>query len=372
MLRKYFKKITDKRESYKVRHNLLETLIMAICAVIAECETFYQIEEYCQEKEEWFREKLGLKLNHGIPSHDTFERIFAMIDPKEFETSFISWIKAANRLTQGTIVSIDGKSICGSGSDEQRPIHMVSAWANENKLVLGQIKTDEKSNEITAIPALLELLELKGCIVTIDAMGCQRDISAKIAEKQADYVFGLKGNQSNLHDDVRLYFDDAQKNRKQYPEISITGSLEKGHGRIEKRNYFFSTDISWLEQRGNWSNLNAIGMVESIVEEKGKTRRETRYFITSLVEITPFAKAVREHWGIENSLHWCLDVGFNEDNCRIRKDNSAENMAVVRHIAINLLKQDNSFKGASIKAKRHKCAYSESYLHKILFQSIGL
>lgn len=370
MIKKHFEEITDKRQECKIKHNLLEVIVLTICAVIAECEAWYQIEEYCEEKKEWFRTKLGLKLEKGIPSHDTFERIFAMIEPKEFEKCFTLWIKAVNQLTKNETISIDGKTIRASRTTNKKAIHMVSAWANSSKIVLGQLKTEEKSNEITAIPTLLDLLEIKGCIVTIDAMGCQKDISAKIVEKEADYILGLKGNQSSLHNDVKLYFEEALKNRRLYPEIDDTTTKEKGHGRIEKRIYYLTSEIEWLSQKSDWTGLNSIGMVHSIVEEKGIVRTENRYFITSLTNIDTFAKSVREHWGIENSLHWVLDVGFNEDNCRMRKDNSGENFAVVRHIALNLLKQDNS--KLSMKAKRHKCAYSDNFLYKILFQQIGL
>ena len=368
MLQKHFETITDKRQEWKTKHNLLEIIIMTICAVIAECEAWYQIEEYCEEKRSWFKDKLGLELAHGIPSHDTFERVFAMIDPKEMESCFVSWIKEAKCLTKGEIVSIDGKTICASRDENKKAIHMVSAWANANKLVLGQVKTAEKSNEITAIPKLLEFLEINGCIVTIDAMGCQKDISKKIIEKEADYVFSLKGNQTSLNDDVIRYFGDALKNRRFYDEINETTTLDSGHGRIEKRKYFLTTDTDWLIQKPEWTELNAIGMVYSVVEEKGIIREETRYFITSLTDVKVFAKAVREHWGIENSLRWVLDVAFNEDKCRMRKDNSGENFAVIRHIALNLLKQDNS--KLSLKAKRHKCAYSDAFLYKILFENI--
>lgn len=368
MIQEYFENITDKRQGWKIKHNLLEIIIMTICAVIAECEAWYQIEEYCEEKESWFKEKLGLSLANGIPAHDTFERVFSMIDPKELEKSFIDWVKAVNELTQGEVISIDGKTLCASKGGSRKAIHMVSAWANTNKIVLGQVRTEEKSNEITAIPKLLTLLEMKGCIVTIDAMGCQKDISKKVVEKAADYVFSLKGNQTTLNDDVRLYFEEALRNRKLFDKIDETKTLDKGHGRLEKRAYFLTTDVDWLVQKPDWTSLNAIGMVKSSVIEKGMQREETRYFITSLMDVSTFANAVRSHWGIENSLHWCLDVGFNEDSSRIRKDNSGENFAVIRHIAINLLKKDSS--RLSLKAKRHKCAYSDSFLYKILFQNL--
>lgn len=367
MIQKYFERITDKRQEWKTKHNLLEIIVMTICAVVAECEAWYQIEEYCEEKESWFKEKLGLKLENGIPSHDTFERVFAMIDPKEMENCFMSWIRAVKQHTNGEIVSIDGKTICASREDNKRAIHMVSAWANANKVVLGQVRINEKSNEITAIPALIEMLALKGCIVTIDAMGCQKEIAQKISDKEAEYVLSLKGNQSSLNDDVVRYFETAIKERQFYPDIEDKTTQDNGHGRIEKRKYYLTNDIEWLNQKRDWKNLRSIGMVKSIIKENGEKREESRYFITSLTDIETFSKAVRSHWGIENGLHWVLDVAFNEDRCRMRKDNSGENFAVIRHIALNLLKQDDS--KLSIKAKRHKCAYSDRFLYKILFEN---
>jgi predicted transposase YbfD/YdcC len=303
---------------------------------------------------------LKLKLLNGIPSHDTFERVFSLIDPKEMERCFFLWTGAVSELTKGEIVSIDGKTLRGSRNAENKAIHMVSAWANRNRMVLGQVKTDEKSNEITAIPMLLDMLELKGCIVTIDAMGCQKAITRKITEKNADYVLGLKGNQESIHDDVRLYFENEKV-------AQTVTTREKGHGRIETRSYFLETELDWLYQKPGWAGLTAIGAVKSRVWEKDVLREETRYFITSLREVKPFAEAVRGHWCIENSLHWTLDVAFNEDNSRIRKDNSGENFAVIRHIALNLLKQDDA--KMSVKARRHRCAYDDDYLCKILFSS---
>ena len=284
-----------------------------------------------------------------------------MIEPKELEASFSLWIGETVRLMKGETISIDGKTICASKDEENRAIHMVSAWANKQRLVLGQIKTDEKSNEIKAVPQLLDMLNVEGCVVTADAMSCQKAIAKKIIKKKADYVIGLKGNQENLHEDVKLYFEHFQNMPK-------TVTKEKGHGRIETREYFLETDIGWLTQKPEWANLNAIGMVKSRVLEKEVLREESRYFITSLTDVKGFAKATREHWGIENSLHWCLDVAFNEDCCRMRKDNSGENFAVIRHIALNLLKKDDS--KMSLKAKRHRCAYDDDFLSHILFDSL--
>lgn len=361
MIQKELENITDPRQAWKIRHKLYEVVIMTICAVVAECEAWYQIEHYCKSKKEWFKEKLKLELHNGVPSHDTFERLFAMIDPKELEASFGLWISETVRLMKGETVSIDGKSICASADAENRAIHMVSAWANKQHIVLGQIKTDIKSNEITAVPQLLDMLDVEDCVVTADAMSCQRAITKKITAKKADYVLGLKGNQNMLHDDVKLYFDHINVKEK-------TVTRDKGHGRIETREYFLESDIDWLPQRSDWTNLNAIGMVKSSVFEKNVERVETRYFITSLTDVQAFAKATREHWGIENSLHWCLDVAFNEDNCRMRKDHSGENFAIIRHIALNLLKKDDS--KMSLKAKRHRCAYDDDFLAHILFDSL--
>ena len=239
---------------------------------------------------------------------------------------------------------------------------MVSAWANANQLVLGQTKTDEKTNEITAIPTLLEMLELKGCIVTIDAMGCQKDIAKQITGEEADYVFGLKRNQTGLHEDVKLYFEQIEVSSK-------TVTKEKGHGRIETREYFLETDIDWLLQKPDWAGLNAIGMVKSKVWEKDILREETRYFITSLTDVKLFAKATRAHWGIENSLHWCLDVVFHEDLNRTRKDNSAENFAVIRHIALNVLK--NYPVKMSLARKRRKCEYDADFTADVLLSAFS-
>ena len=358
MIEKQLENISDPRQPWKIGHNLQEVITMTICAVVAECEAWYQIEHYCKSKKEWFKKKLKLKLKNGIPSHDTFERVFAMLEPKELETSFSLWIGETVKLMKGETVSIDGKTICASADDENRAIHMVSAWANKQRLVLGQIKTDEKSNEIKAVPQLLDMLNVENCVITADAMSCQKAITKKIAKKKADYVLGLKGNQNSLHDDTKLYFDKIEVNTK-------IVTKEKGHGRIETREYFLETDIDWLPQKTEWSNLNAIGMVKSKVLEKEVLREENRYFITSLTDVKAFSKATREHWGIENSLHWCLDVAFNEDRCRMRKDNSGENFAVIRHIALNLLKKDDS--KMSLKAKRHRCAYDDDFLAHVLF-----
>jgi len=367
-MKEHFETITDPRQPWKTNYNLMEIIVMTICAVVSGFEHWEDIVDFCKVKENWFRERLGLALENGIASHDTFQRIFQLIDPLEMELSFVSWMREITTLTEGEIVSIDGKTLRGSHDAKTKAIHMVSAWANTNKMVLGQIRTNEKSNEITAIPILMEMLELKGCIVTIDAMGCQKDIAERIVGAEADYVLGLKGNQGTLHDDVRLYFESVQETPQHYSTVTTHKTINKGHGRIETRHYKLECDINWLPQMPEWAGLQGIGMVRSVVEINGKTTDETRYFITSLCDATSFAKAVRGHWGIE-SLHWCLDVTFHEDACRTRKDNSAENFAVIRHAAINILKQHPS--KISLARKRRKCAYDIDFMRDVLISLVS-
>jgi len=365
---KFFETLTDSRQAWKVKHPLYEVVVLTICAVVAECEAWYQIFHYCRTKEAWFRERIGLELKNGIPSHDTFERVFGLIYPKELEKSFAYWIDSAKAgLEKDEVISIDGKTVCGSADDNKKAVHMVSAWANRNRIVLGQVKTEEKSNEITAIPELLDMIDVSGSTVTIDAMGCQKKISEKITAKGADYVFGLKDNQSELREAAEDYFRAAIKDPALELEYMKKETLEKGHGRIEHRAYYLSNDIDWLDRKG-WFHLNGIGMVASCVEEKGQKRYEKRYYLTSLRDIDTFSSAVRQHWGIENSLHWVLDVAFNEDNCRTRKNYSGENFAVIRRIALNLLKQDNTPE-MSMRMKRHRCAYDDDFLYNILFNT---
>jgi predicted transposase YbfD/YdcC len=365
MLQKYFETIEDRRQAGKVKHNMLEVIIMTICAVVSGCENWEDIADFCRVKESWFREKLGLELKNGIASHDTIQRIFAIIKPKELEKRFIGWMKAVATLTKGEFVNVDGKTVRGSRDESEHVIHMVSAWANKNQLVLGQVRTDEKSNEITAIPELLTLLELKGCIVTIDAMGCQKDIAEKIVDTGAGYVLALKENHPMLYDDVRVYFEAALREETFYKDVKKSSTLEKGHGRIEKRCYYLTTEIDWLPDLPAWKGLKAIAMAHSKVEKADGVHEQTRFFLTTLDDVQIFAKAVRSHWGIENSLYWCLDVAFNEDKSRTRVDNSGENFAVVRHIALNLLKSYPA--QMSFARKRRKCEYDADFVADVLF-----
>ncbi len=360
-MRKHFENISEPRQEWKITYNLLEIVVMTICAVISGCEHWEDIVDFSRVKAGWFQEKLGLELKNGVASHDTFQRIFQLIKPEELEASFLSWVRSVARITEGEIISIDGKTVCGSRDAKARAIHMVSAWANANQLVLGQVKSEEKSNEITAIPTLLDILELKGCIVTIDAMGCQKEIAKRINEAEADYVFGLKGNQSGLYEDVKLYFETEEAKQK-------TLTRDKGHGRIETREYNLETEIDWLAQKTEWAGLKAVGMVKSHVWEKNLLREETRFFVTSLTDVKLFAKAARAHWGIENSLHYCLDVVFREDACRTRKDNSAENFTTIRKIALNILKAFPA--KMSLARKRRKCEYDAVFMADVLLSAL--
>lgn len=364
MMQKYFEDITDKRQQGKIKHNLLEIIVMTICAVIAGCEVWEDINDYCRVKETWFREALGMKLENGIPSHDTMQRIWSMIDPKEFERCFCAWVEAVCERKEGEIVSIDGKTLRRSGGGDSKPIHMVSAWANEQQLVLGQLSVEEKTNEITAVPQLLDMLDVTGCVVTTDAMSCQKEIAKKISSKQADYVLSLKENQPTFRHEVEEYFEDARKNPHQYLEVKVMRTKDSGHGRVENRVYYLSTEVDWYADKAQWDNFRSIGMVCSRVECNGKISTDTRYFISSLSDVKTFSKAVRKHWGIENSLHWCLDMTFHEDYSRIRKDHSAENMAVVRHIALNILKNHPS--KISLARKRRRCSYDDAFFADVI------
>ena len=365
-MKESFSSLTDKRQQAQVRHELYDVIAMTIAAVIGNCDGWDEIEDFCIGKEEWLKEHMGLKLEHGIPSESTFARIWSAIDPEAFKKCFSQWTNRIHEKVTGEVISIDGKTVRGSKSDTRNPIHMISAWVSEQQMVLGQRCVEEKTNEITTVPLLLKLLDINGCIVTADAMSCQREITKAIVDGQGDYVLRLKENQPMLYEYAETYFTDAVENPQWYPEMTSCETLEKGHGRIEKRTYYLSSNLSGFEATGDWAGLAGIGMVCSRVSIGDKETVEMRYAITSLKDVGEFARALRTHWSIENGLHYCLDISFNEDHSRIRKDNAAENLAVVRHFALSALKQIQSPKRASIKRKRKICAYDLNLLASVL------
>jgi predicted transposase YbfD/YdcC len=319
---RHFASLTDKRMEKKIRHSLPDITVIAICAAVSGADGWKDMETYGKAKCEWL--KTFLELPHGIPSHDTFGRVFAMICPEEFERCFLNWIQSVFEVTEGQIIPIDGKTLRRSydRSSGKAPVHMISAWASENGITLGQVKTDDKSNEIAAIPELLKVLELEGCIVTIDAMGCQKKIAELIRDKGADYVLAVKGNQGNLYADIRLFFEDAANNDFKDIPHDYYETTDGGRGRVEIRRYRTVSDIDWLCGKENWKGIKTIGMAEYERHEGNKEISiGVRYYISSLgSDAEQFGNAVRTHWGIENSVHWILDAAFREDESRIRKD----------------------------------------------------
>lgn len=361
----HFGNITDPRRHNK-RHNLIDIITISICAIICGADTFEQIAEFGSAKKKWF--KRFLPLTYGIPSHDTFGRVFSVLDPKELQQNFIKWIESVQMIMSDQVIAIDGKTVRRSydSASDSKAIHMVSAWASKNRMVLGQIKTKEKSNEITAIPLLLKMLDISGCTVTIDAMGCQKNIAKTIVGKGGDYVLSLKGNQRVLHDDVRLFFEDCVNTNFKDVPYDFYETVDNDHGRIEIRKYWTVSDLEWLHNKKAWSGLQTIGMVTRERHINNKISTETSFHISSLnCTALDFGAAVREHWGIENSVHWCLDISFREDESRIRKDHAPENFATFRHVALNLLRNEKTLKG-SIKTKRLRSGWDDTYLTKVI------
>ena len=365
MILKSFSTLTDPRLDRRKRHLLIDIVVIALCAVVCGANDWVSIESFGRAKYDWFQEFLSLP--NGIPSHDTFGRVFSLLSPDEFEAGFLRWVSQLRFKTPGEIVAVDGKTLRRSQDKKngRSAIHMVSAWASDNALILGQRKTDAKSNEITAIPALLQVLDLSGCIVTIDAMGCQKNIAELIINQQADYVLTLKANHGHLFQEVQNFFLDAETNHFQNAAIRYVETQTNSHGRLEVRRYWITDEISELPSTAPWKNLSLIGLVESERTVGGKTTIEQRFVISSLEkDVTLFAKAVRQHWGIENSVHWVLDIGFREDESRIRTGHAPENMAVLRHIALNVLRNDDTRLG--IKNKRLKAGWDTDYLTHLL------
>jgi predicted transposase YbfD/YdcC len=332
------------------------------------------IERFGKARKKWLAK--FLKLEHGIPKHDVYRRVFCVLKPKEIEKCFMNWVRAIKQNVDREIIAIDGKTVRGSFNavDGAKAIHLVSAWATENKLVFGQIKTADHSNEITAIPSLLDMIAMEGCIITIDAMGCQYKIADQIVHGKADYLFSLKGNQGELHEDVKAFFADVDfEQLKEIDKdlgITIAKTHDVDHGRIEHRYCAVSSNVGWLLlNHPEWKTIQSIGMVESMRDINGKVTTERRYFVSSMSASAEwFAETVRDHWGIENSLHYILDVALKEDACRIRKGNSPENMSFIRKIALTIARSDKETK-SSVTGRIKQMAWSEEYLEKLLFNS---
>lgn len=371
----HFQDLPDPRINRTKDHDLIDVLVIAVCTLLCAGETFNDMEDFGLAKQDWF--KTFLPLRNGIPSHDTFNRVFAALDPKKFLDCFLRWTQSLRQAVPQEIVALDGKALRRALNKDQSIQYVVSAWAENNALVLGQLKVADKSNEITAVPELLRMLELSGCIVTVDAMGCQKKIAKEIMEADADYVLALKGNQEKVHEEVKSFLDATleEKKRKRpkgavIPKEALTlqtfETVEKDHGRIETRRYYQSDHLEWFADKAKWEGLASVGMVESIREIEGKATLERRYYLSSLkLDVETFARAVRGHWGVENKLHWVLDVCFREDQSRARQGYAAENLASLRRLALNLLKQEKT-KKRGIRGKMLNASWDHTYLLRLL------
>jgi predicted transposase YbfD/YdcC len=368
----HFATLTDPRVDRSKVHPLGEMVTIALCAVICGADDWVAVETFGREKRAWLETFLALP--GGIPSHDTFGRVFSRLDPEEFRRCFLNWVRAAVGAPGEQVVAVDGKTLRGSHDRRagKEALHLVSAWATASGLVLGQVATDAKSNEITAIPALLRLLALEGATVTIDAMGCQTAIAAQIVEQGADYVLALKDNQPSLHERVRLAFADARAaagTGLPLADLAPYATRDKGHGRIERRRCLAIGDpeyLAYVDPGRAWTNLRSVVLIESTRRIGAAVTTEARHYLSSLpADAATLARTIRSHWGIENRLHWVLDVAFDEDASRVRDGHAPENLAILRHFALNLLRQDRSTHG-SVATKRFRAALNDDYLRSIL------
>jgi predicted transposase YbfD/YdcC len=366
----HFRTLEDPRIERTKKHLLLDILVIALCTLLSGGDGFQDMELFGKSKRAWLQTFLALP--HGIPSHDTFGRVFARLHPQRFQECFLAWTQAVAQLTQGALISLDGKTVKASfdRATASSPLHMLSAWCSENGgLVVGQIKTDSKSNEITAIPELLHLLALKGCIVTIDAMGCQRAIARQIRDQGGDYLLALKGNHKKAYAAVKQHFHQYIEHQLAWRTAeNFFDAFDDSHGRTVRRRGWTITDIAPLPELAQWPGLQSVIVVETIrmAHQQAPVTSDYRVYISSLMRsATAFVTMIRQHWDIENKLHWSLDVTFNEDRCRIRKDHAPENMTAARHIALNLLRQEHSHR-MSLRQKRLLCGLDEHYLLMVL------
>ncbi len=368
----HFQDLPDPRVNRTKDHELIDVLTIAICTLLCAGESFNDMEDFGAAKEDWFRTFLNLK--NGIPSHDTFNRVFAALDPQAFGDCFMAWTQSLRAAVAQEIVALDGKALRRALAADQNSKVIVSAWAHSNGLVLGQLKVADKSNEITALPKLLRALELSGCIVTVDAMGTQKQIAKEIQEADAEYVMALKGNHEVVHDEVKSFLDATLAEHEARPvrpstaaaTLAVLETVDKDHGRLETRRYYQSAALDWFADRAQWEGLATVGMVEAIREVSGKRTVERRYYLSSLpLGVETFARAVRGHWGIENSLHWVLDVQMGEDESRARAGYAAENLATMRRLALNLLKREAT-KKRGIRGKQLNASWDHAYLLRLL------
>jgi predicted transposase YbfD/YdcC len=362
----HFAGLTDPRIDRSRLHELLDIIAIAICAVVAGADSWDDIEDFGNAKIDW----LGtfLELPNGIPSHDTFRRLFERLDPDEFQKGFLGWIEALHEATERQVIAIDGKTLRRSfdRAKGKSALHMVHAWATANHLLLGQVAVDQKSNEITAIPVLLKMLSISGAIVTIDAMGCQKEIARTIRGRKADYILALKANHGRLFEQVVAFWEAGYSRRMKGPDLHYHRQWNQAHGRYEARRCWAATDLDWLEGREEWEGLKSVVFIESERFIGDELSVETRYYLSSLPNDAELLNgAIRSHWGVENSLHWVLDVTFDEDRSRIRKENAPENFGLLRRLALCLLKKETTSK-RSIKGKRMRAAWDDGYLLRVL------
>ena len=361
-----FENLQDPRWSRFKLHKFNDILFIAICATLCGADGWIDLEQFAIAKEDWLRQHI--ELPNGPPSDDTFRRVISHIDPEAFETCFRRWIATVVEQTDGELIAIDGKTLRGSydRDDDKAALCMVSAFASINGLIMAQEKVSDKSNEITAIPKVLSALDLAGCLVTIDAMGTQREIARQIHDQGGDYVLALKSNHPTLYEDVRTFFDEAQAKQFQGIDHDYHQHTDGGHGRIEVRQCWCVDDVAWLRHQDRWAGLRSIVMIEARRIVAAQESLERRFYISSLpAESARISASVRGHWGIENRVHWVLDVSFSEDRSRIRKDHGAENMSLLRRLTLNLIRQEQTTKG-SMKVKRKRAGWDNRYLEKVL------
>jgi predicted transposase YbfD/YdcC len=362
-----FSDLPDPRVHHnKIRHKLLDVITMTVAAVLGGADNWADVVDFAHAKQNWFEE--FLELPNGIPSHDTFSRVFSLIDPEAFGQCFLAWVRSIAKRKGGRVVPIDGKTLRRSHDGGEAALHVVSAFCTANRLVLGQIATEEKSNEITAIPKLLDVLDVRKAIVTIDAMGAQKAIVAKIVERKADYVIGLKANQPKFLEAVEAIFEGVHLDTSASKYLDVHVIDEKGHGRERVQGTFVTTRLDGIPAPDDWLGLSSVAMViTEWIDKDGRPKTERRFYISSLTQdAQQSANAIRSHWGIENSLHWVLDVVFREDDSRVRRDNGALNLAVIRHGALNLIRQDKKTK-ASVRSRRNRAGWNNDYLASLLF-----